>query len=408
MRNILTPPNIVWSSFFVSTIGERLTFASLLILASRLNGPEIGATAIMVIYTLTFVLIAPFAGKIIDTYKHRKKDILIFSDLARALLVVAYVQVLFYGHHMVSNLAFYLSIIAVVAISGIARPGLWAFIPEIVPSSGVGKLNIRISVSGGIAMAIGTAAGGWLLMKISFGPIFAIDSLTYLVSALMLLTLAIPSSGSAGQEVRDETAPAFDLAFLRSVLKVRTLKEALLLACIINILIGFLNSYLVMSVERIFFLPQSYIAYGYSFWAIGGVASFWLYPMFAKLVRNNLLKGMYFLVLFAILASFPAVYLNNYYLFYSIIVVLGAVANISSAMVNTVCMADCDPTMRGRFASLLSLIVRISMLGGLLMAPFAVSRQYIFAIYAFLAIGLLCFSCLKSVAWTQDYEEFAG
>ncbi len=188
-RNFLA----LWLGQVISQIGDSFTFLALLIMVNQLTGSTVSMGMMMISLTLPQLVFSFLAGVIVDRLDRKK--IMIFSDLLRGLLVLAFLTV----RSAEQVYIFYIVGFLVSTVSVFFGPAKTAMIPRIV--EGEAKLLSANALSQTIrvaALLIGPALAGFLIAWLGASLAFVVDSLTYLVSAIAIMT--ITTSGKAMDE----------------------------------------------------------------------------------------------------------------------------------------------------------------------------------------------------------------
>jgi DHA3 family macrolide efflux protein-like MFS transporter len=179
-RNFLA----LWLGQAISQIGDSFTFLALLIMVNQLTGSTISMGMMMISLTLPQLVFSFLAGVIVDRLDRKK--IMIFSDLLRGLLVLAFLTVRSAEQVYILYIVGFL----VSTVSVFFWPARTAMIPRIV--EGEAKLlsaNALSQTTRVAAMLIGPALAGFLIAWLGASLAFVVDSLTYLVSAIAVLTM---------------------------------------------------------------------------------------------------------------------------------------------------------------------------------------------------------------------------
>ncbi|MGB3906505.1 MAG: MFS transporter [Anaerolineae bacterium] len=179
-RNFLA----LWLGQVISQIGDSFTFLALLITVYRLTGSTASMGLMMISLTLPQLVFSFLAGVLVDRVDRKK--IMIFSDLLRALLVLAFLTV------QTAQQIYVLFIVGflVSTVSVFFWPAKTAMIPRMV--EGEAKLLTANALSQTIrvaAMLIGPALAGLAIAWLGTSVAFMADSITYLASAVALMTI---------------------------------------------------------------------------------------------------------------------------------------------------------------------------------------------------------------------------
>lgn len=179
-RNFLA----LWLGQVISQIGDSFTFLALLIMVNRLTGSTVSMGMMMISLTLPQLVFSFLAGVIVDRLDRRK--IMIFSDLLRGLLVLAFLTVRSAEQVYILYIVGFL----VSTVSVFFWPAKTAMIPRIVEGEAnllsANALSQTIRV---VAILIGPALAGFLIAWVGTSLAFVVDSLTYLVSAIAIMTI---------------------------------------------------------------------------------------------------------------------------------------------------------------------------------------------------------------------------
>jgi DHA3 family macrolide efflux protein-like MFS transporter len=179
-RNFLA----LWLGQVISQIGDSFTFLALLIMVNQLTGSTVSMGMMMISLTLPQLVFSFLAGVIVDRLDRRK--IMIISDLLRGLLVLAFLTVRSAEQVYILYIVGFL----VSTVSVFFWPARTAMIPRIV--EGEAKLLSANALSQTIrvvAILIGPALAGFLIAWVGTSLAFIVDSLTYLVSAIAIMTI---------------------------------------------------------------------------------------------------------------------------------------------------------------------------------------------------------------------------
>lgn len=212
---------LLWSAQLVSTIGTALTdLAAGILIFNETNsafmvGLMFAATAVPTL------LVGLVAGVFVDRYDRRK--IMITADLLRAG-IVALIPFIF-----ILDLPLVLLYVAVAAVSTISQffnPANDAVLPEVATDEELAAANSWIMISSFGATSVGFALSGLLATAFDINWAFWLDSLTFLVSAALLLTVKVgkidaqedTSVGVVVANLKEGVATLFGTPILRNLL----------------------------------------------------------------------------------------------------------------------------------------------------------------------------------------------
>jgi MFS family permease len=176
-----------WLGQTISLFGDRLHQIALGVLVYGATNSPLLTGLVFLAATLPNLLLAPIAGTFVDRWD--QKTVLVVSDLLRAGLVLLLPLAALQGIGYVYPLVF-----AVTAVSIFFRPAKAAVVPRIVRPDELMAANSATWMSDTMADLIGFPLAG--LFVAFLGPslplAFWADSATYVISAVLIVGLAIP------------------------------------------------------------------------------------------------------------------------------------------------------------------------------------------------------------------------
>lgn len=184
----------LWGGQVISLTGDwfNLIASAALIATLTQSGTAIGG--LFVVRMLAPFLVSPFAGVVADRYSRRA--ILITTDLLRCFVVLGFMLVREPQHVWLIY-----ALTAVQAASqGFYFPAWNALLPDITKPGEVGIANALSSATWSVMLAFGSALGGLVAGVIGVYPAFVIDSVTFLLSALILLRMPYQSTLSPARD----------------------------------------------------------------------------------------------------------------------------------------------------------------------------------------------------------------
>jgi DHA3 family macrolide efflux protein-like MFS transporter len=185
----------LWSGQMISQIGDSFTFLALLITVNSLTGSSASMGVMMISLTLPQLVFSLLAGVIVD--RVNRKAVMIVSDLLRALLVLAFLTVRTADQIYI----FYVVGFLLSSVSVFFWPAKTAMIPRIVKGGdrllSANALSQTVRVVG---LLVGPALAGLAIGWFGTSVAFVADCVTYLISALAIIT--IKTSGSTTDEER--------------------------------------------------------------------------------------------------------------------------------------------------------------------------------------------------------------
>ena len=198
-RRCATPTSgSLLAALAVSQIGDWLYNLALVILVWDRTHSGLWTGATTAARVLPFVVLGPLGGLLADRFDRRR--IMIASDLARVALMLVLAAVAAAGLPIV--LAPVIAALAT-ACSAPYLPCVSAVTPRVVDDADLPGANAARSAVGGLGIIIGPAIGGVVLLLGSPAVAFALNAVTFGLSALAVLAVrardAFRPARSAGQ-----------------------------------------------------------------------------------------------------------------------------------------------------------------------------------------------------------------
>ncbi|MDP6455873.1 MAG: MFS transporter [Candidatus Marinimicrobia bacterium] len=173
---------LLWLGHVISHAGDAIYQIALPWLVLELTGSKSITSLIAVSAYLPAVLFSLPAGVIADRFP--RKQVMIFSDTARMLLVGLMVAFLLTGGEqpfLIGTLAF-----AVASFASLFYPARDALIPSLVSKDRLTAANAFISTSGQFAHLAGPVMAGLLVAWVGLIHLFTIDAVTFGVSMVCI------------------------------------------------------------------------------------------------------------------------------------------------------------------------------------------------------------------------------
>ena len=184
----------VWYAQVVSLFGDFLAlFAVIAVVSFRLRATPNQVTGVQIAFMLPLVFVGPIAGVFVDRWP--LKPTLIASDLIRAVLALLLI-------YSASIWNVYVVLAALSCVSAFFGPAQTVTIRTHVPAEGLISANALMQIAFMGSRIVGPAAAGMIVGQ--FGPnvCYALDVLSFLVSASLIGSVIIrrPASMKAPTE----------------------------------------------------------------------------------------------------------------------------------------------------------------------------------------------------------------
>ena len=180
----------------VSYCGDWFLTVALLGLVLDLTGSGTLAALLVVGQTLPSFILAPYAGTVVDRVDRRRLMIGVNLVAAAMALLALFAR---------SSATLPFAYVAVIGIScsvAFFSPASQASIPNVVRDDDLAQANILMGATWGTMLAVGAALGGLVTATLGRDAAIVIDSLSFIVSAVMLWSIRRPFQQS---RVRKET-----------------------------------------------------------------------------------------------------------------------------------------------------------------------------------------------------------
>jgi MFS transporter, NRE family, putaive nickel resistance protein len=215
---------LLFSAQVTSLVGSGVTSVALAVFAYQLSGSNatvVVGTALM-LRILAFLLFSQPAGILAD--RSDRKRILIAADVVRVALLCAFPFLTQVWH-------IYLLIFLINAATAFFTPTFEATIPGVVRDDQYTRALSMSRVSIDLEAALGPLVAGALIVWVGVRWAFWFDSLTYIVSALLLVRVRFPAIAAATPAAQAENRRMItELTFgSRIILREPALRQALVL-----------------------------------------------------------------------------------------------------------------------------------------------------------------------------------
>ncbi|GAB3662708.1 MFS transporter [Nocardioides korecus] len=174
----------LWSARTVSQWGDTFNVVALALLVYDLTGSGLGVSGVVVAEILPVLLLAPFAGPWVDRWPRVR--VMVGSDLFR--LVLAIVLAVWHDAPVgVYAVAFGMSLGAV-----FFNPAASSVLPALMKKDALVAANSGIWTAAVLSQVVLAPLAGLLVVALGYGPAFAVNALSYAISAVVLRGLRVP------------------------------------------------------------------------------------------------------------------------------------------------------------------------------------------------------------------------
>ncbi|MEX0699991.1 MAG: MFS transporter, partial [Acidimicrobiia bacterium] len=242
----------MWWGQAVSQVGDYVAYTTLPLFVLLLGDSTFDFALTYALESVPVVLFGLVGGVFLDRLPLR--TVMIVADLARAATFFAL------GFLALNPTASTLATVFVLAFlsgtfSAAFQNSLYALIPSVVDHEDLAVANSRIAMSQQVALVVGPALAGAMAATVGLAPGFAVNGLSFLVSALTVWMVgSIPPRVSRDQRSRFLEEAAHGLRFLWSEPRLRA---STLAAAAANAAVGFIESTLAVLATQVLGAEES-------------------------------------------------------------------------------------------------------------------------------------------------------
>jgi predicted MFS family arabinose efflux permease len=241
---------ILWLGQAVSQFGDYLPYVSLPLFVKYLSDGTFDVALTYALDAAPTVIVGFLGGVLIDRWRLRAT--LIGADLLRAV-AFGYLAWVSSSPPLPGSGEDLTSVFAVAFVAGTLAAffngALFAAVPRLVSRDRLASANGRLASTLNIATVLGPAAAGVLISAVGFWLTFAINSLTFVVSALCIAAVGpIPEAEhhSIGRSYLSETMSGILHLWRSPVLRTATVAVAT-----VNLVTGFIEGTLVITFDLV-------------------------------------------------------------------------------------------------------------------------------------------------------------
>ena len=287
---------LLWFAGLTSMIGDWVLFIALPIYTYNLTQSSLATGIMFMAGTLPRILLGSLAGVFVDRWD--RKQTMVIADLSRAVLLLL---LLFVRSSEWIWIVYVVAFIQAI-ISQFFGPAENALLPQLVDKSHLVAANSLNALNNNLARLGGPALGGLLLGSFGFRNVVLIDSLSFLISGIMIALIVQSSSASESENLNEQAedpGPASQpelwqdwLSGLRFILKSRVVSIIFFVIGIASIGEGLFNVSFVIFIREN--LGGGALEFGWltSAQAIGGLIGGLMIGWIGSRIRPNRLAGL--------------------------------------------------------------------------------------------------------------------
>ena len=392
---------LLWFSQSISTFGNALTMLAVILLLNELSGGSSSIIAtLMIVIGIPTATLGLVAGAFVDRWS-RKRTLLV-CDAIRAAIILTFAGIVLLMQPPLWVI-FLLAFIEA-AVGTFFNPARMALTPIIVPEHGLMTANSLAQLTNVVFGVLGTAAAGVLVGTLDiYWIIFAIDGLTFLLSALFIsrikLVEAIPEASQA-QSVGELSAEIIQqLKEGVSVIRQSRLIIGVLVGATVTMLgLGATNVLLPLLVVNDLQVSEAWFGAIELSQTVGMILSALAVTAIAARLKPTriievglVLIGIITLGLFgvrSVLHLFPVLFL------------IGLVMTPMQSAIGTVLQTSVDQAMMGRVGAASSAIIEVASLISMFSAGILADRFGIRTVFLFSGIIVSCSGLLAALIFS--------
>ena len=202
----------LWIGMTASLVGDGIFLVAMAWQVYELSNAPAALSMVGIAMTIPTIVLLLFGGAVSDRVERRR--VLIGSDIVRGAAVAAMAALSLTGElelwHMMLLVAAY------GAGTAFFGPAFDAIVPDLLPESELAKANALDQFVRPVAFRLaGPMLGGWMIAGFGVGTAFALDGLSFAVSAIAALSMRpLPARQATGGSMLREIAAG--LAFVRA------------------------------------------------------------------------------------------------------------------------------------------------------------------------------------------------
>lgn len=377
------------SSQVISDIGDWIDRIAVLTLVYNINNSSVDMSFLSIMMLLPSLIFGVFAGKIVDIYN--KKRILILGDFLRAILVFL---IPFFKEYV------FIIIFIVSTISIFYDTAKSSILPELVEKDRLRQVNSLSSSYSSLMMVLGPSISGFIISKLDIKYCFYIDSLTFLLSMIMIFLIKLYKYGSKKDVELYQTDKISFIEGLKYIKGNRIIFNTLSINTTVGLAAGMLNGLLIMYVYK--FLKTDSQGYGVIL-TFKGLAMILTSLVLYKYLKNVPVDVIFKLGLIGLGISTTVFPLNTLFILAILIQFFNGIFNaLYSISRTTIIQENCDNQYLGRTFSMNTMLTNITSIISLVFG--GVAAEF-FGVRAILIIGGLIVLISGFIARNKIYLE---
>ena len=187
---------VIWAGQMISTIGSRLSSFAMGIWVLRTTGSTTQFAMIYLAMDVPLILVAPFAGAMVDRWDRRR--VMIVCDSLCGATTLALVALLASQHLAIWHI--YVGVGVMSLCTAFHGPAFQASIPLLAGEAQLPRVNGMVQTGNAVASIVGPLLAGVMVSLISLHGVLAVDAATFALAAGALVLARIPQPPRAEQK----------------------------------------------------------------------------------------------------------------------------------------------------------------------------------------------------------------
>jgi MFS family permease len=193
---------LLWFAGLISMIGDWVLFIALPIHTYTLTHSSLATGVMFMAGTLPRIFVGSLAGVFVDRWDRRQT--MVIADFSRMILLLLLLLV----RSSESIWIIYVVAFLQATISQFFGPAENALLPELVDKSQLVPANSLNALNNNLARLAGPALGGLLLGLFGFQNVVLVDSISFLISGILIALIIVPSAPASIPETSDDSFAA--------------------------------------------------------------------------------------------------------------------------------------------------------------------------------------------------------
>ncbi len=384
----------------INGIGNRFTQVALLSLLYQVTGSGVAIGLLFAVRMAPFLLLAPIGGMLADRLS--KRTILIAIDLLRIPAVLSLILVRDPGDLWIV----YLSSFLIAMGEAIYSPTRMASIPALAKPDSLIYVNAIEQIMTGAVLIIGSSTGGILAYLFGNQASFLINALTFLLSALIISKLSIPT-GSAEKKRKTKRMPSNAMSPFKLIFGSSALIAFFIIMLTMPLANGIDNILVSIYGLEVFEMGELGVGFMYGALGLGLIIS----SFFSHMIKRSLIT---LVIIFIALEGTGHILLSiapNFYFALFIVVFITFAGGLGNICLDTIMMKYIPRAKQGTFFGLMQMLSNLSLAismgsAGFLLEIFT-ARQLSFIIgFAYIVFTIMYALLFAKVDLIKEKREF--